>query len=593
MSPNAGSWAGQVSVRMGQSDLWDLMWRPHGQARWLGPEARVDFDPLVRSVLADEAGVWRTARVLKYKVSSSVTLEIDALASWQKSAATRSVIALTTEEWNDGTLVTIEESGIPDGRSDEVERFWRTRLQRLAGLVGRVRARRGDVRQAVVVIHGIGEQQPGETLNGLVKSGVLSAEGGTQDRWVKPDRFSDSYELRRITLEATAQRPTTDVFEFYWADVIRDTTLGQIGAWAERLLFRWPVPPPILPLWLLIWTVLLITLGATGASLYGVRFADRVAHWSMLVAVAAAAWRFLGEPMVLNFIGDAARYLRPHPANIAHRQTIRQRGVQLLDKLHESGRYDRIVVLGHSLGSVIAYDIVTHLWIRFHTLHQNPSRSSFAAIMALERALVDGTDPSRIQDLQHEAWRRQRINTQPWLVTDLVTVGSPLTYAEFLLGKDAEAFAQAKADRVLPTCPPTTEVEAATKHRRMTHDVPYPDPLRSGKRTFVQFHHAAPFAVTRWTNLYFTTRHLGLAGDLIGGPVAGQLGSWIKDVPLTSPRHRFTHTWYWRVIDEVDAHRTALREALCLDVRQSLLELLKEMPAFALVEADARRKDEP
>jgi hypothetical protein len=568
------------------------MWRPHGQGRWLGPEARVDFDPQVRSILADDAGVWRTARVVKCKPVSSVTLQIDPPPSWPSSGATRAVIVLTIQP-DEGTQIAIEESGIPAGHRDEVERFWRSRLGRLARLAGRVRARRSHARQAVLVIHGIGEQQPGETLDSLVKSGVLSAEDGAQDRWVKPDRFSDSYELHRVTLKASEQRPTTDVFEFYWAHVIRDTTLAQIGAWAQRILFRWPVPQPIRPLWLLIWVALLAALAAVGASFAGVKIAERIAYSSVVIAVSATLWRILGEPFALNFIGDAARYLRPHPANIAHRQAIRQAGVQLIDKLHASGRYDRIVILGHSLGSVIAYDIVTHAWPGFHASHQNPSRATFGEITAVEKAVSDGTDPAKVQDLQHAAWRRHRINTQPWLVTDLVTVGSPLTYADFLLGKDAEAFAQFKADRVLPTCPPVTELEAATKHNRMTYDVPYADPLTSGKRTFVQFHHAAPFAVTRWTNLYFQTRRLGLVGDLIGGPVSAQLGPWIKDVPLTSPRQRFTHTWYWRRVEKEDQHRTALRDALCLDARQSLLELSREMPAFVLVGGEVRPADDP
>jgi hypothetical protein len=363
-------------------------------------------------VLADEAGVWRMAYVVRSKASSSVTLQIDPPLSWQSSGSTRVVIVLTTEP-DEGTVITIEESDIPSDRRDEVERYWRARLQRLARLAGRVRARRRDVRQAVVVIHGIGEQQPGDTLNSLVTSGVLSREDGAQNLWVKPDQFSDSYELRRVTLEASEDRPTTDVFEFYWAHVIRDTRLGQIGAWVQRVLFRWPVPQPILPLWLLLWVALLIALGAVGASLFGVKFAERVAYSSVLIAVSTALWRYLGQPLAINFIGDAARYLRPHPANIAHRQAIRQAGVLLIDKLHASGRYDRIVILGHSLGSVIAYDIVTHAWTRFHTVHQDPSRASFAELRAVERAVFDGTDPSQVPDLQHAAWRRQRINTQP------------------------------------------------------------------------------------------------------------------------------------------------------------------------------------
>ena len=581
--PDTASWSHERTVRLGPSEVWDLIWRPQGQARWLGPQARVDFDPQVRSVLADEAGVWRTARVLKVKGASAVTMEADAPALWQTGGQTRIIIRLAGDG-DSGTVVTVEESGIPPERLADVERFWLGRLDRLSGLVSRVRARRRDVRQAVVVIHGIGEQQPGETLSSLVSSGVLSREDGLQDMWVKPDWFSDSFELRRVTLEANEERPTTDAFEFYWAHVTSDTTLRQVTSWMQRLLFRWPVPPPILPWWLLMWVLVVLGVGASVAALFGVQLADRVAYGSALVAGAAALWQLLGEPLALNFIGDAARYLQPHPANIAHRESIRQAGVSLIEKLHASGRYDRVVLLGHSLGSVIAYDIVTHAWMRCNGEHRRPSKPKFTEIVAVEKALFDGTDPTTVQDLQHAAWRRLRANTQPWLVTDLVTVGSPLTYADFLIGHDPQAFVQAKSDRVLPTCPPVVEVEPKTTHRRMTFDAPYPEPLSRGTRTFTQFHHAAPFAVTRWTNLYFTTQHLGVTGDLIGGPVARQLGAWVRDVPLASPARGFTHTWYWRKVKQGDAHRTALRAALALDARASLLLLLKEIPAFALVE---------
>lgn len=43
---------------------------------------------------------------------------------------------------------------------------------------------------------------------------------------------------------------------------------------------------------------------------------------------------------------------------------------------------------------------------------------------------------------------------RPWLVTDLVTLGSPLAHADFLMAASAEAFAKDKQDRILPTCPP-------------------------------------------------------------------------------------------------------------------------------------------
>jgi hypothetical protein len=41
---------------------------------------------------------------------------------------------------------------------------------------------------------------------------------------------------------------------------------------------------------------------------------------------------------------------------------------------------------------------------------------------------------------------------------------------------------------------------------------------------FRTYHHAAPFAVTRWTNLYFKSGVGGLAGDIVAGPVAPLFG---------------------------------------------------------------------
>lgn len=67
-------------------------------------------------------------------------------------------------------------------------------------------------------------------------------------------------------------------------------------------------------------------------------------------------------------IGDAVKYLTPSPQNIDSRYKIRQKGVNLLKKLHEKKDrdgnliYSRIVIVGHSLGSVVGYDLITNLW---------------------------------------------------------------------------------------------------------------------------------------------------------------------------------------------------------------------------------------
>jgi hypothetical protein len=66
-------------------------------------------------------------------------------------------------------------------------------------------------------------------------------------------------------------------------------------------------------------------------------------------------------------------------------------------------------------------------------------------------------------------------------------------------------------------------------------------------------HHGAPFAITRWTNLYFP-------GDIIGGRVSHLFGAGIKDVELGGccARSWRSHVHYWK-------HECAcqkLREAL-------------------------------
>src|SRR5262245_6509860 len=64
------------------------------------------------------------------------------------------------------------------------------------------------MRQAVVVIHGIGEQQPMGTIRSFVDA-VLPSEGEVPAYYSKPDRLSELFELRR--LQATGS--WTDFYE--------------------------------------------------------------------------------------------------------------------------------------------------------------------------------------------------------------------------------------------------------------------------------------------------------------------------------------------------------------------------------------------
>jgi hypothetical protein len=121
-------------------------------------------------------------------------------------------------------------------------------------------------RQAVLVIHGIGEQKPMETLRSFV-SAVLPEVGV----FSKPDTISLSYELRRLTTKLKPEQ-ATDFFELYWADKVEGTVFRHILQWLRGLLFRIParVPAHLRALWFVTW-LLLVVIAALVVAIYVAR----------------------------------------------------------------------------------------------------------------------------------------------------------------------------------------------------------------------------------------------------------------------------------------------------------------------------------
>src|SRR5690349_9317170 len=110
------------------------------------------------------------------------------------------------------------------------------------------------LRQAVVVIHGIGEQQPMSTLRGFVASVCAGKPGEKVQFYSKPDELSDLYELRRLSVYARSKY-VSDFFEYYWAHNLRGTKLSHLSTWALRLMWRSPgsIPGRIRWLYFLMW----------------------------------------------------------------------------------------------------------------------------------------------------------------------------------------------------------------------------------------------------------------------------------------------------------------------------------------------------
>jgi hypothetical protein len=411
-------------------------------------------------------------------------------------------------------------------------------------------------RQAVVIIHGIGEQRPMQTLRNLV-DGVLADYVGKPRFWSKPDRISDTLELRRLVASRKAVRISTDFYELYWAHLMTGTSWKHVIAWIRVLLLRLPtkVPKRLLPIWFLSW---LLVVGA-GLAIWQFDLTSpaTIAKWGALGTAAFFLVRLVGKSLGLHYAGDAARYLSATPDNIAVRHSVRSQALTLLRGLHADPlrRYDRIIVVGHSLGSVIAYDAISHLWQETHDKHGSPPVVDQHAFKDLEALIHAGApDPAAFRQAQRALWSEQRALGIDWRITDLVTLGSPLAHANFLMADDETDFAERVEQRVLPTCPPTLEDGRDIGYLSRVYEV------GDQKRTIRLLHHAAPFACTRWTNLYFP-------GDIIGGPVAPRLGWGVEDHKVRSKQLGglggwlwSSHTRYWRT-DEGEAlgvFRTAL-----------------------------------
>jgi hypothetical protein len=436
------------------------------------------------------------------------------------------------------------------------------------------------MRQAVVIIHGIGEQRPMETLRAFV-AGALGVEKKTLEALVfsKPDRISDTLELRRLSappknpeLPGSKLEPgcETDFYELYWQHLMEGTGWFHVWSWALSLLCCGKLTPRLRAIrrrvaLIVLGIVVIILALAAGVWLWleGSPLWQWVAGSTLLGVLGWLVWRpikwfLIGQAgrFVLGVVGDAARYLTPDPPNIKARRDIRTAGLTLLRGLHEDKlrRYERIIVVGHSLGSVIAYDLITWYWQEQHhrmDLEHITKKRETVLTEPLEPgskpngaspqdALGSPADRDEFRRRQRALWwKLHRTEGLPWRITDLVTLGSPLAHADVLLAENDEAFQQGKRQREFPTCPAQPEDPRDYGLLWRKYD-------QAGCPRDVRIlHHGAPFAVTRWTNLFFP-------GDIIGGPVAPLFGEGIKDVCLCpdpgdsriadSAR---SHTHYW------------------------------------------------
>jgi hypothetical protein len=553
-------------------------------------------------------------------------------------------------------------------------------------------------RQAIVLVHGMGEQVPMDTVRDFAdavwgKDKTLhdtAADGADPgELFFVPDPNSGSRELRRVsTRKSRPRRDATgayqvrnDFFELYWADSTTDTTWRDFLLWYARLVFRSPrdVPPPVLFIWCLLWLMNIVfvlaaeiiaiwllpvgildsgtikptvwilagSLAVAGAG-YVLRWlAPRkqwigswmiggggfLALWCIVVllglplqqliraiadhhnvfwpgfVVLASTVLLLIQGFLIRFFGDVGRYTLASPGNITARQKVRDRGLDLLKQLSSSGRYDRIILVAHSLGTMIAYDLVCLLWADYvSSLNKNPALVPSAEGTPLAKAIGEVTTAAAAQPFDLAVYRKaQRVlfhvlrdadkkrvdgkSFQPdapilrWLISDLVTIACPLTHAEFLVARTAATLKGRFKRRELSRCPPLlqTQEDNGVFRRSLTY--------RKGHSQ--RFAHDGVFAVMRWTNIHDKPRHpmLFLQGDFIAGPVAPLFGLGIADIKATPtrapgrlPPRFFSHTIYWST-----SQAESIDPPASVKVIRDAVNILDESDAEAGVVAAARR----
>ena len=136
-----------------------------------------------------------------------------------------------------------------------------------------------------------------------------------------------------------------------------------------------------------------------------------------------------------------------------------------------------------------------------------------------------------------------------WLISDLITLGSPLTHAEFLLADNLEDLRTTTMMRETLRCPPVLET-SSSGGVTLLHKFPRnTDSWRP--------HHGAAMAPVRWTNIHDASTPLRFwLGDLISGPLSRDFGPGVVDIKVTISRPSrllkwlllrrvFTHTLYW------------------------------------------------
>lgn len=372
---------------------------------------------------------------------------------------------------------------------------------------------------------------------------------GESKTFYNPSQFGLQGETDRISISEGRYRPKTDIFEYYWAHEFRDNKFSTINNWFFRLFLGCSrkirdsgarsslegIAFIELKEWLVVLGGSVYLLGALCICIALVLASNSLSTFVCVSIALFLVYKLVLSNLLLGYIADAAKYLSNHPDNIASRMKVRSGAIKLLRELHESEDYDRILVVGHSLGSVIGLDAITQYW--YETLRANSDcdcsqlKSTHREMMASLGSSSDvSKEISTYQRLQRHM-RRKLSEGITWKISDFVTIGSPLSFANYLVAMDDEDFYRKTHDtHQILVSPPAGDSRAQFFLKRIQINGRPRDVLRPAARTM--------FLFTRWTNLYGSK-------DLIGGPVAALFGRGVLDIKVESSGYFSAHVEYF------------------------------------------------
>lgn len=368
------------------------------------------------------------------------------------------------------------------------------------------------VRTAVVVVHGMGEKRPLETFESFVRT-ALNPSDGQWDYSPRPTEITDEYEARRLSAKQA------DFYEYHWPFQMTAGKFAGVAPMALRLFLRRPsnVPDALLGAWRLVWTSILAALLVIPVLFVsGYALNSDVPVWIIGLVTSAVVlifWFGLYRMMARALVNKKTTPLVDSARYLdpTPYSYVGRRAIRAgLVKLLDDlhdREYERIVVVAHGVGTYIAYDALMVFWAK------NRSR-----------------------------------------ITDFVTVGSPLSLADLVMTQPSLASGLKASDGAL-----RRELFDGLLRRGVVVACP-PDAVPE-----------SPFAITRWTNLWFPVARGSRDGDWFGGELGPLFGAGVRDIAVTGNEpERFkrgsAHTEYFSHPDKGDEGDIAshLRRTLAL-----------------------------